>query len=53
MDKSPKSYLTGAEERYSEIEDAREEKTKSAKMRVVSVQKGPYRSGAGVKCVEK
>ena len=32
------------------MEDANEEKTKRQNIRVVSVQKGPYRS-AGVRCV--
>ena len=39
----------GVPERYDDIEDAREENTKSEKMRVVRVQKGPYRSTDGVR----
>jgi hypothetical protein len=35
------------------IEAAKEENTKSEKMRVVNVQKGPYRSGVGLTKVIK
>ena len=45
---NPKSYSMGSvgedaagSERYAAIEEARDEKTKREKMRVVSVQKGP------------
>lgn len=57
---NPKSYSIGSvgddaagSERYAAIDDAREEKTKREKMRVVSVQKGPYRSAVGDRCVER
>lgn len=58
MESSPKSYSSTAAaesgcERYAEMEDASEEHTKSAKMSVVSVQKGPYRSALGVRCAER
>lgn len=35
----------------ADIEEAREENTKSAKMSDVRVQNGPYKSGDGVRCV--
>ena len=48
VESKPKSYSSTAApddssgfERYATIEDASEEHTKSAKMSVVSVQKGP------------
>jgi len=41
--------VIGVDERYVTIEDAKEEKTKREKTRVVNVQNGPYRSGEGVR----
>lgn len=35
------------------IEAARDDDRKSAKINVESVQKGPYKSALGVRCVER
>ena len=55
MLKSPKSYsyVESGDDRKDEIEDAKLEERYNVKIKVVSVQNGPYKSGDGFKCVER
>jgi hypothetical protein len=45
--------VESGEERNDEMEDAKLEERYKAKIRVVSVQNGPYKSGDGFRCVER
>jgi hypothetical protein len=41
------------EERKEEMDEAKDEERYKVNISVVSVQKGPYRSAEGVRCVER
>jgi hypothetical protein len=52
---SPKSYsyVESGEDKKDEMEDAKLEERYRVKIKVVSVQNGPYKSGDGFRCVER